>query len=32
LVTALEGWMRAERAKLSRHNGVAKAIGYMLTR
>jgi transposase len=32
LVTALEGWMRAERAKLSRHNAVAKAIDYMLTR
>jgi hypothetical protein len=24
--------MRAERAKLSRHNGVAKALDYMLTR
>ena len=32
MVTALEGWMRAERAKLSRHNAVAKAIDYMLTR
>ena len=32
LVAALEGWMRAERAKLSRHNAVAKAIDYMLTR
>jgi len=29
---ALEGWMRAERAKLSRHAAVAKAIDYMLTR
>jgi transposase len=32
LVAALEGWMRAERAKLSRHVAVAKAIDYMLTR
>ena len=32
LVVALEEWMRAERAKLSRHNGVAKALDYMLTR
>src|SRR4051794_15754067 len=32
LVTALEGWMRTERARLSRHNPVAKAIDYMLTR
>ena len=32
LVTALEDWMRAERAKLSRHAEVAKAIDYMLTR
>ncbi len=32
LVAALEKWMRAERAKLSRHNAVAKAIDYMLTR
>ena len=31
-VAALEGWMRAERAKLSRHGAVAKAIDYMLTR
>jgi transposase len=31
-VTALEDWMRAERAKLSRHAEVAKAIDYMLTR
>ena len=32
LVAALETWMRAERAKLSRHAAVAKAIDYMLTR
>jgi transposase len=32
LVAALETWMRAERAKLSRHAEVAKAIDYMLTR
>jgi transposase len=32
LVATLEGWMRAERAKLSRHVAVAKAIDYMLTR
>jgi transposase len=32
LVAALEGWMRAERARLSRHAAVAKAIDYMLTR
>jgi transposase len=32
LVAVLEAWMRAERAKLSRHNAVAKAIDYMLTR
>ena len=32
LVAALEGWMRAERGKLSRHVAVAKAIDYMLTR
>ena len=32
LVAALEEWMRAERAKLSRHVAVAKAIDYMLTR
>ena len=32
LVAALEGWMRAERANLSRHAAVAKAIDYMLTR
>jgi transposase len=32
LVAELESWMRAERARLSRHNDVAKAIDYMLTR
>ena len=32
LVATLKEWLRAERAKLSRHNGVAKAIDYMLTR
>jgi transposase len=32
LVTAFEGWMRAERVKLSRHAATAKAIDYMLTR
>jgi transposase len=32
LVDALELWMRAERAKLSRHNDVARAMDYMLKR
>jgi transposase len=32
LVAALEAWMRAERARLSRHAAVAKALDYMLTR
>ncbi len=32
LVAELETWMRAERARLSRHNDVAKAMDYMLTR
>jgi transposase len=32
LVAGLEGWMRAERAKLSRQAAVAKAIDYLLTR
>jgi hypothetical protein len=32
LVAALEEWMSAERTKLSRHNAVAKAMDYMLTR
>jgi len=31
-VEALEVWMRDERAKLSRHNEVAKAMDYMLKR
>ena len=32
LVAALADWMRTERARLSRHNDVAKAMDYMLTR
>jgi transposase len=32
LVDALIEWMKAERAKLSRHNEVAKAMDYMLRR
>jgi len=32
LVTAFIDWMRTERAKLSRHNDVAKAMDYMLRR
>ncbi len=32
LVAELEGWMRAERARLSRHAPVAQAIDYMLKR
>jgi transposase len=32
LVEALHAWMREERARLSRHNPVAKAMDYMLTR
>ena len=32
LVDDLEQWMRAERTKLSRHAGVAKAMDYMLKR
>jgi transposase len=32
LVAEIEAWMRAERAKLSRHNDVAKAMDYMLNR
>jgi transposase len=32
LVAELENWMRAERAKFSRHNDVAKAMDYMLKR
>ena len=32
LVADLETWMRAERAKFSRHNDLAKAMDYMLKR
>ncbi len=32
LVAALETWLHAERARLSRHTAIAKAIDYMLTR
>jgi hypothetical protein len=32
LVSELEGWMRSERARLSRHADVAKAMDYMLKR
>ncbi len=32
LVGEFEAWMRAERARLSRHNDVAKAMEYMLKR
>ena len=32
LVAALEAWMQTERAKLSRHSDVAKAMDYMLKR
>ena len=32
LVADLEKWMRAERARLSRHAATAQAIDYMLTR
>jgi transposase len=32
LVTELKTWMRENRTKLSRHNPVAKAMDYMLTR
>jgi transposase len=32
LVIALEAWMREQRAKLSRHNDLAKHMDYMLTR
>jgi transposase len=31
-VAALESWMREQRARLSRHDPVAKALDYMLTR
>ena len=32
LVDSLEGWMRETRAKISKHNDVAKAIDYILRR
>ena len=32
MVSELETWLRTERARLSRHNPVAKAMDYMLTR
>lgn len=32
LVAELEAWMRAERARLSRHNDVSRAMDYMLKR
>jgi len=32
LLASLEAWMRNERAKLSRHNHVAKAMDYILKR
>ena len=32
LVADLESWMRAERAQLSRHNDLAKAMDYVLKR
>src|SRR5215207_9059562 len=32
LARDLEAWMRAERARLSRHSDVAKAMDYMLKR
>ena len=32
LATELEAWIRQERARLSRHNDVAQAMGYMLKR
>jgi transposase len=32
VVAELEAWMRAERATMSRHNDVAKAMNYMLKR
>jgi transposase len=32
LVSALKGWMRSERAGLSRHADIAKAMDYMLKR
>jgi transposase len=32
LVTDLEAWMRTERARLSRHNDISRAMDYMLKR
>ena len=32
LIAELESWMKSERARVSRHTGVAKAFDYMLTR
>ena len=32
LVDSLEGWLRETRAKISKHNDIAKAIDYMLRR
>ena len=32
LIAELEIWMKNERARVSRHTGVAKAFDYMLTR
>lgn len=32
LIAELKGWMREQHAKLSRHDPVAKALNYMLTR
>jgi transposase len=32
LVANLEGWMQTERARLSRHNDIAKAMDYVLKR
>jgi transposase len=32
LIAELEGWMREQRARLSRHDPVAKALEYVLTR
>jgi hypothetical protein len=32
LVAGLEAWLRCERARLSRHNDVAKAMDYLLKR
>ena len=32
IVAELESWMRGERARLSRHTEIAKAVDYMLKR